>query len=38
MGTDEAHREHDTLQKATDRYVTAIDAAGAHKEQEVLEV
>jgi len=38
MGTDEAHREPDTLQKATDRYVTAIDAAGAHKEQEVLEV
>jgi ribosome recycling factor len=38
LGTDESHRELDSLQKVTDRHIADIDAAGAHKEQEVLEV
>ena len=38
LGADEAHREHDALQKLTDRYVGEVDKLGAHKEQEVLEV
>jgi ribosome recycling factor len=38
LGTDEAHREHDALQKLTDHHIGEVDAAGAHKEQEVLEV
>jgi ribosome recycling factor len=38
MGTDVAHREIEHLQKTTDRYVAEVDTAGAHKEQEVLEV
>jgi ribosome recycling factor len=38
MGSDEAHREHDALQKATDRYIATADASGSQKEQEVMEV
>ena len=37
VGTDEAHRQLDTLQKTTDRYVAEIDRVGGVKEQEVLE-
>ena len=38
LGTDEGHREHDALQKLTDHHIGEVDAAGAHKEQEVREV
>jgi ribosome recycling factor len=38
VGTDEAHRELDTLQKVTDRHVADVDRLGGSKEQEVLEV
>ncbi len=38
MGTDEAHRELDALQRLTDKYVADVDRIGQHKEQEVLEV
>jgi len=38
LGTDVAHREVDTLQKLTDRFVAEVDKVGAHKEHEVLEV
>jgi ribosome recycling factor len=38
MGADEAHRELETLQRLTDRYVADVDRVGGHKEQEVLEV
>lgn len=38
VGTDEAHRETETLQRTTDRHVAAIDRLGATKEQEILEV
>jgi len=38
MGADEAHRELETLQKATDRFISAVDATGSQKEQEVMEV
>jgi ribosome recycling factor len=38
IGTDEAHRELEALQRLTDRYVADVDRVGAHKEQEVLEV
>ncbi len=38
IGTDEAHREIETLQRTTDRHVADIDRLGAAKEQEVLEV
>ena len=38
VGTDEAHRQLDTLQKTTDRYVAEVDRVGGVKEQEVLEV
>jgi ribosome recycling factor len=38
VGTDEARREIEQLQRLTDRYVAEVDKAGAHKEQEVLEV
>ena len=36
--TDEAHRQLETLQKTTDRYIAEVDRVGAGKEQEVLEV
>jgi len=38
LGTDEAHRELEALQRLTDRFVADVDRVGAHKEQEVLEV
>ena len=38
VGTDEAHRQLETLQKTTDRHVAEVDRVGAAKEQEVLEV
>jgi ribosome recycling factor len=38
IGTDDAHRELESLQKVTDRYVAEVDRVGHHKEQEVLEV
>ncbi len=38
VGTDEAHRQGDTLQKTTDRHIAEVDRRGATKEQEVLEV
>ena len=38
VGTDEAHRQHDALQKTTDRHIAEVDRLGLAKEQEVLEV
>jgi ribosome recycling factor len=38
LGADEVHRELDSLQRLTDRYVAEVDRIGSHKEQEVLEV
>jgi len=38
VGADEAHRQLDLLQKTTDRHIAEVDARGAAKEQEVLEV
>jgi ribosome recycling factor len=38
VGTDEARRQLDALQKTTDRFVGEVDRVGATKEQEVLEV
>ena len=38
VGTDEAHRFLDALQKTTDRHIADIDRVGAAKEREVLEV
>jgi ribosome recycling factor len=38
LGTDAAHRELETLQKVTDRFVAEVDQAGARKEHEVMEV
>jgi ribosome recycling factor len=38
VGTDEAHRQLDALQKTTDRFVAEVDRLGGQKEQEVLEV
>jgi ribosome recycling factor len=38
VGADASHKEIENLQRLTDRYVTEVDKAGAHKEQEVLEV
>lgn len=38
VGTDEAHRLLDSLQKITDRVIADVDRLGATKEQEVLEV
>src|SRR3970040_2069541 len=38
LGTDEAHRLLDTLQKTTDRHIADVDRVGGGKEQEVLEV
>jgi len=36
--TDEAHRQHESLQKTTDRWIAEVDRLGAAKEQEVMEV
>jgi ribosome recycling factor len=38
VGTDEARRQLDQLQKITDRWIGEVDRAGATKEQEVMEV
>ncbi len=38
VGTDEAHRQTDLLQKTTDRHIGEIERRGQVKEQEVLEV
>jgi ribosome recycling factor len=38
IGTDEVHRELETLQRTTDRHIAEVDHLGAAKEQEVLEV
>jgi len=38
VGADEAHRQLDTLQKTTDRFIAEVDRLGGAKEQEVLEV
>ena len=38
LGADEAHRQHDQLQKITDHVIADVDRLGAVKEQEVLEV
>jgi len=38
VGTDEAHRHLDQLQKTTDRWIGEVDRLGAAKEQEVMEV
>ncbi|HET7728257.1 MAG TPA: ribosome recycling factor [Candidatus Limnocylindrales bacterium] len=38
VGTDEAHRQLEQLQKLTDRFVADVDRLGAAKEQEVMEV
>jgi ribosome recycling factor len=38
IGTDEAHRELEQLQKVTDRHVADVDKVGGAKEREVLEV
>jgi ribosome recycling factor len=38
IGTDEAHRELESLQRTTDRHIAEVDHVGAAKEQEVLEV
>ena len=38
VGSDEAHRQLDQLQKTTDRWIAEIDRVGAAKEQEVMEV
>jgi ribosome recycling factor len=38
VGTDEARRQMESLQKVTDRFVGEVDRLGQAKEQEVLEV
>jgi len=38
VGADDAHRQHDQIQKLTDRFVAEVDRLGAAKEEEVLEV
>jgi len=38
MGSDEAHRELDAVQRLTDQFIAEIDRVGAAKEEEVLEV
>jgi ribosome recycling factor len=38
VGTDEAHRQLDQLQKTTDRWIGEVDRLGTAKEQEVMEV
>jgi ribosome recycling factor len=38
VGSDEAHRELEGLQRLTDRSIADVDRVGGHKEQEVLEV
>jgi ribosome recycling factor len=38
VGSDEAHRELETLQRTTDRWIGEVDRLGKSKEDEVLEV
>jgi ribosome recycling factor len=38
VGTDDAHRLMETLQKTTDRHIAEVERVGSAKEQEVLEV
>lgn len=38
LGTDEAHRELDVLQRVTDREIAEVDKVGGTKEREVMEV
>ncbi len=38
LGSDAAHREIDSLQKVTDRFIAEVDQAGSQKEHEVMEV
>jgi ribosome recycling factor len=38
MGTDESHRQTESLQKTTDRHIGEVERRGEAKEQEVLEV
>jgi ribosome recycling factor len=38
VGTDEAHRQLESLQRTTDRHIAEVERVGAAKEQEVLEV
>jgi ribosome recycling factor len=38
VGTDDAHRLMETLQKTTDRHIDDVERVGSAKEQEVLEV
>ncbi len=38
IGTDEAHRELEQLQKVTDRHIADVDRVGGAKEREVMEV
>jgi ribosome recycling factor len=38
VGTDEAHRQLEALQRTTDRFIAEVDRHGNVKEQEVLEV
>ena len=38
VGSDEARRQHDQVQRLTDRFVADVDRLGSAKEEEVLEV
>jgi ribosome recycling factor len=38
IGADEGHRELENLQRVTDRHIAEVDAIGAVKEQEIMEV
>ena len=38
VGTDESHRQLESLQKTTDRHIADVDRLGLVKEQEILEV
>ena len=38
IGTDDARRELDQIQKLTDRWIEEVDRSGTAKEQEILEV
>jgi ribosome recycling factor len=38
IGSDEARRELEQLQKLTDRWTDEVERVGKHKEQEILEV
>ena len=38
VGADEAHRQHEQVQKLTDRFIADVDRLGGAKEEEVLAV